>query len=72
MKVTLSKVKWMQEFRFTEYESTYMKTALVRNNSDLGYLSWQGQVFWASPNAIVIVDEDGHAIFHSGFKQFSK
>jgi hypothetical protein len=73
VQATLSKVGWMQEFRFTEYESTYIKTALIRNNSDIGYMSRQEQVFWASPDTIVLVEDDGgRAIFYSGFKKFGK
>lgn len=61
----LYRVSWMQEFRFTVYESTYIKTALVRNGSDVGYMAISGEVFWASRDAIVLV-EDGPSTFFSG------
>jgi hypothetical protein len=73
IKVTLSKVKWMQEFRFTEHESTYIKAALVRNDADVGYMSRQQKVFWASADTIVLVkDNEGRAVLYSGFKKFGK
>jgi hypothetical protein len=73
IEITLSKVGWMQEFRFTEHESTYIKTGLVRNGSDIGYMSRQEQIFWASPDAMVLVEDDGgRAVFYSGFKKFGK
>lgn len=56
-KEVLHKLGWMQQFRFTEYESTYIKTALIRNGSDIGYMSPSFDLFWASRDAIVLVED---------------
>ncbi len=58
----LHQVGWMKEFRFTKYESTCIKLAMVRNGSDIAYMSPSREVFWASREAIVLV-EDGPSSF---------
>ncbi len=37
-KQILDELSWMQEFRFADFESPYIKTALVHNDSDIGYM----------------------------------
>ena len=53
----LKYIGFMQPFYLTEYENACKKTAITRNNKDIGCVSKSGVFLWIDPETIVFVPE---------------
>jgi len=63
-KEVLHQVGWMKEFRFTKYESACIKLGMIRNESDIAYMFLSREVFWASRDAVVWVEDSPSNFFY--------
>ena len=53
----LKYIGFMQPFHLTEYENACKKTAITRNNKDIGCVSKSGVLLWIDPETIVFVPD---------------